>query len=172
MGASCGSWVAWLPKCVLCKGTALEDPGGDSCGLSPSPVCPQPLLCAVSFQSCPQSCCSLVLHTGGISLGVGGPAFPHAGQGKSVHLCWLQDPSRWSEGSGLCLWHQGEAQQEGSCREPSREGFWACYCLCCCCRCLFWVSGGQGRGRTLVWALLRARTFTWYLKVSSGTRPE
>ena len=29
---------------------------------------------------------------------------------------------------------------------------------------------GQGRGRTFVWALLRARDFTWYRKVSFGIR--
>lgn len=31
---------------------------------------------------------------------------------------------------------------------------------------------GQGRRRTFVWALLRARNFTWYLKVSFGVRLE
>lgn len=33
---------------------------------------------------------------------------------------------------------------------------------------------GQGKGRTFVWALLRARNVTWYLKVHLGSdwRPE
>lgn len=31
---------------------------------------------------------------------------------------------------------------------------------------------GQGRRRTFVWALLRARNLTWYLKVSFGIRLE
>lgn len=31
---------------------------------------------------------------------------------------------------------------------------------------------GQGRRRTFVWALLRARNYTWYLKVSFGVRLE
>lgn len=162
-------WLGYLSVCCA-RGAALEDPGGGLLWIEPLPCVPSTSpLCSVLPVLPPALLLTCPAHWRDFARGGRPSLSPCRGTpsaGSRILLGGLR-------ARASALWHQGEAQQEGSCRQSPREGVLGLLLpLLLLPVPLLGIRRGQGRGRTLVWALLRARTFTWYLKVSFGTRPE